>query len=543
MQSETNDRALPTFPTRAEVPETAKIDASKYAGLYLIDGEVRRWDGALHDVRSPICYRNDDGTHERAVVGQMAHIDEAAARRALEAAHRAWDHGRGEWPSARVSDRLAAIAKFTERMRAQREEVVRLLMWEIAKSRKDAESEFDRTVQYIQDTIDAVKELDRTSSRFQIAEGFIGQIRRSPLGVVLCMGPFNYPLNETYTTLIPALIMGNPVISKLPRFGAMAHMPLLAAMAECFPRGVVNVFQGDGATVVGPMMSSGAIDVLAFIGTSRVANILSKQHPKPNRLRTVTGLEAKNPAVILPDADLDAAVRECVSGSLSFNGQRCTAIKLIFAHRSIAEPFVGKLAAAVDALKAAMPWEPGVALTPLPEPNKAATLSALVADAVSKGARVVNHGDLAHETFYRPAVVYPVAPSMKLYYEEQFGPVVPVAVYDDEHEIDAFMRESNYGQQISLFGQDRKRIAFLVDALVNQVSRINLNSQCRRGPDSFPFTGRKDSAEGTLSVTDALRQFSIRSVVACQANEANKELVQDIVASRLSAFLSTDFIL
>jgi glyceraldehyde-3-phosphate dehydrogenase (NADP+) len=538
-----NDSALVKFPARSEVPATATIDASKYDGLYLIDGEVRRWDGPRDEVRSPVCYRAEDGSLERALVGHTARLDEATARLCLDAAVRAWNHGRGEWPSARVADRLAAIAKFTDKMRAQREDVVRLLQWEIGKTRKDAESEFDRTVQYIVDTIEAVKELDRSSSRFQLAEGFIGQIRRSPLGVVLCMGPFNYPLNETYTTLIPALIMGNPVICKLPRFGAMAHMPLLAAMAECFPRGAVNVVQGDGATVVGPMMTSGAVDVLAFIGTSRVANILTKQHPKPNRLRTVTGLEAKNPAVILPDADLDAAVRECVSGALSFNGQRCTAIKLIFAHRSVADAFVTKLSAAVDALKAGMPWEPGVALTPLPEPNKAATLSALVADAVAKGARVVNHGDRASETFYRPAVVYPVVASMRLYYEEQFGPVVPVAVYDDEHEIDAFMRESNYGQQIALFGRDRARIAFLVDALVNQVSRINLNSQCRRGPDSFPFTGRKDSAEGTLSVTDALRQFSIRSVVACQANAENKELVQDIVASRSSAFLSTDFIL
>ena len=293
-----NDSTLVKFPARSEVPATAAIDASKYDGLYLIDGEVRRWDGPRDEVRSPVCYRAEDGSLERALVGHTARLDEATARLALDAATRAWNHGRGEWPSARVADRLAAIARFTDKMREQREDVVRLLQWEIGKTRKDAESEFDRTVQYIVDTIEAVKELDRSSSRFQLAEGFIGQIRRSPLGVVLCMGPFNYPLNETYTTLIPALIMGNPVISKLPRFGAMAHMPLLAAMAECFPRGAVNVVQGDGATVVGPMMTSGAIDVLAFIGTSRVANILTKQHPKPNRLRTVTSKTARSSAAI-----------------------------------------------------------------------------------------------------------------------------------------------------------------------------------------------------------------------------------------------------
>jgi glyceraldehyde-3-phosphate dehydrogenase (NADP+) len=304
----------------------------------------------------------------------------------------------------------------------------------------------------------------------------------------------------------------------------------------------VNVIQGDGPTVIGPLMTSGRIDVLAFIGTSRVANILKRQHPHPNRLRSILGLEAKNPAVVLADADLAVAVKECVSGALSFNGQRCTALKMIFVHESRAEEFVTKLSEAVDALRAGMPWEPGVQLTPLPEPGKPEQLAKLVDDAVSKGAKIANGGGTIQGTFYRPAVVFPVRPEMSLYHTEQFGPVVPVAVYKDESEIDTFMRHSPYGQQIALFGRDPKKIAFLVDALANQVSRVNLNTQCRRGPDTFPFTGRKDSAEGTLSVTDALRVFSIRTVVSIASTEADKELVTEIVTRRLSSFLTTDFI-
>jgi glyceraldehyde-3-phosphate dehydrogenase (NADP+) len=246
--------------------------------------------------------------------------------------------------------------------------------------------------------------------------------------------------------------------------------------------------------------------------------------------------------VILPDADLEVAVRECVAGSLSFNGQRCTAIKLIFVHRSIADAFCQQFAAAVDALPAGMPWDKGVVLTPLPEDGKVERLRALVDDAVAHGARVINGGGQAEGTFFRPAVVFPVSPAMALYHEEQFGPVVPVVSYESEEEIDAFMQESAYGQQVALFGQDRHKMAFLVDAMANQVSRINLNSQCRRGPDTFPFTGRKDSAEGTLSVSDALRAFSIRAVVATASSDANKALVTDIVTGRLTTFLSTDFI-
>ncbi|HRE90277.1 MAG TPA: aldehyde dehydrogenase family protein, partial [Myxococcota bacterium] len=371
------------------------------------------------------------------------------------------------------------------------------------------------------------------------------QVRRSPLGVTLCMGPFNYPLNETFTTLIPALIMGNTAIVKLPRHGGLSMTPLYPAFAEAFPAGVVNVFQGDGATTIGPLMSSGEVDVLAFIGTSRVANILKRQHPRPNRLRAILGLEAKNPAIVLPDADLEVAVRECVSGSLSFNGQRCTAIKLVFVHKDIAAAFVPRFAEAVDALKPGLPWTPGAKITPLPEVDKATTLQAFVDDATVRGAAVVNtwpHGERTGATFFAPTVVFPVTPAMRLFHEEQFGPIVPIVTFESDSEIDHFMRHSPYGQQVALFGRDPRRLGPLIDALVNQVCRINVNSQCRRGPDTFPFNGRKDSAEGTLSVTDALRAFSIRTVVAAASSPENKALVTDIVTTRASRFLSTDFL-
>jgi glyceraldehyde-3-phosphate dehydrogenase (NADP+) len=139
-------------------------------------------------------------------------------------------------------------------------------------------------------------------------------------------------------------------------------------------------------------------------------------------------------------------------------------------------------------------------------------------------------------------VVYPVKPGLGLYTEEQFGPVVPVAPFDEIEEAVRYVEESPYGQQVSLFGKETAPIANLIDPLVNQVCRVNLNSQCQRGPDTFPFTGRKDSAEGTLSVSDALRVFSIRTLVAAKGSDMNKKILTDIVRGRQSHFLSTDFI-
>jgi len=534
---------LITFPNDDRIPEKYRIDSPIEQRQYLCDGVIKEWTGPQQDVLSPMC-EAINGTIRQKLIGSYPLLTEEQSLEALEAGCRAYDHGRGLWPTMSVEERIRHVEAFAYRMKERREEVVKLLMWEIGKTLPDAEKEFDRTVDYIRDTIEALKDLDRVSSRFVIEQGVIGQIRRAPLGVVLCMGPFNYPLNETFTTLIPALIMGNAVIFKPPKLGVLLHQPLLAAFRDSFPQGVINTVYGEGKKVVGPLMKSGRIDVLAFIGSSQVADILKHQHPKPHRLRCVLGLEAKNAAVVLKDADIDNAVQECILGALSFNGQRCTALKMLFVHKDIIDVFITKFNDAVGKLKEGMPWDAGVQITPLPESDKTKYLTELIDDACAKGARVVNeNGGIVKHTFMSPAVVYPVRPGMRLYSEEQFGPVVPIATFSDIEEPMDYVTQSDYGQQVSLFGSNAEVIADLIDPLVNQVCRVNINSQCQRGPDIFPFTGRKDSAEGTLSVSDALRVFTIRTLVAAKGTDTNREIIRSIVTERRSRFLSTDFIL
>jgi glyceraldehyde-3-phosphate dehydrogenase (NADP+) len=472
-------------------------------------------------------------------------MNEKTALEALNAADKAYKNGKGEWPMMSVEQRVAHLHKFVLLMKESRSEVINLLMWEIGKSLKDSEKEFDRTVEYINDTIDAVKNLDRDSSRFTIKDNIIAQIRRAPLGVVLCMGPFNYPLNETFTTLIPAIIMGNAVIFKPPKLGVLLHAPLLEAFKEAFPKGVINTVYGEGKEVIAPIMESGKVNVLAFIGSSKVADVLKKMHPQPHRLRSVLGLEAKNPAIILEDADIDTTVSECITGSLSFNGQRCTALKMIFVHEKIKTQFIEKFTEAVENLKCGMPWDESVSITPLPEPNKNEYLSALIKDATSKGAEICNPQSInkANKSYFSPIVLNKVNKEMRIYHEEQFGPLIPIVGFSNIDEPLRYVVESNYGQQASIFGKNTDQISELVDTLANQVCRVNINSQCQRGPDTFPFTGRKDSAEGTLSVTDALRVFSIRTLVSLKENEYNKNILNDILKNQKSDFLSTDFVL
>lgn len=527
-----------------EIPAEYRIEKPLIQKTYLTEGKLHKWKGDFTEVYSSIRSVNDKGEIAPTLLGSIPYMTEAGALEALDSAYNAFDRGKGAWPTMPIKARVDCMYTFVEQMKLKRTEVVKYLMWEIGKNLPDSEKEFDRTVEYIYDTIEEYKNLDRTSAKFHKNDGIYAHIRRGPLGVVLCLGPYNYPLNETFALLIPALIMGNTVIFKPAKHGVLLISPLLEAFQNSFPKGVVNIIYGRGREVATPIMRSGKIDVLALIGNSKSAIALQDQHPNKNRLRLVLGLEAKNPAIVLPSADLDLAIKECITGTLSFNGQRCTALKVLYVHENILDSFLKRFTEEVDKLKFGDPWEEGVKLTPLPEPDKPKYIQELIDDALSKGANIINKkGGEMSENYIFPAVLFPVTKDMRVYQEEQFGPVVPVISFKNINEPLDDMAASNYGQQVSLFGDNIEKLAPLIDTLVNLVCRVNLNSSCQRGPDVYPFTGRKDSAVGTLSVHDALRSFSIRTFVASKDNPHNNKILNQLLESKSSNFISTDYYL
>ena len=447
------------------IPNAFQITTPLVQDTYLVNGELKKWEGVFSSVYSTI---SSTDTYAPTLLGSIPTMGEAEAEEVVAAASTAYDNGQGLWPTMKVIDRIKCMENFVAQMKLTRTEVVKFLMWEIGKSLGDSEKEFDRTVEYIYDTIEDYKQLDRNNARFTKSQGVNAMVRRGPLGVVLCLGPYNYPLNETFSLLIPAIIMGNTVVFKPAKHGVLLISPLLEAFRSSFPKGVINIVYGRGRDVASPIMKSGKISILALIGNSKSAIALQDQHPNKNRLRLILGLEAKNPAIILPDADLDLAIQECVTGTLSFNGQRCTALKVLYVHESIAEEFNMRFSAKVDALPFGNPWEAGVLLTPLPEKEKPDYIQELIDDAKSKGASVLNaKGGKRTENYIFPAILYPVNKTMRLYHEEQFGPVIPILTFKDIQEPLNDMAESNYGQQVSLFGRDIKTIAPLIVLVFN----------------------------------------------------------------------------
>lgn len=246
------------------------------------------------------------------------------------------------------------------------------------------------------------------------------------------------------------------------------------------------------------------------------------------------------------DALLDNALEQAVIGSLSYNGQRCTALKLHFVPTAHAEYFAEKLAERVAELPVGLPWQqhgdPKVysKITPLPDDKRISYMQELLDDALAKGAKIMNAGGGSvlggpESTLMSPAVLYPVTPEMRIFHEEQFGPLVPVTSYDDLDTVLTFGRDGPYGQQVSIFGHDATLTAQLVDRFSAVFGKINLNRQCGRSPDQWPFSGRRSSAMGVMSVKHALLEFSTPTLVAYGAEEEGSTFVDELAS--LSSFL------
>ena len=230
--------------------------------------------------------------------------------------------------------------------------------------------------------------------------------------------------------------------------------------------------------------------------------------------------------------ELESALDQSIVGSLSYNGQRCTALKLFYIPEAYGEAFAKKLAGRVEKLTVGLPWQrwsDGSAsslsyskITPLPNKSRTDHMKRLIDDAVSKGAKIMNEngGSIiggSESTLMVPAVLYPVDPSMDIFYEEQFGPVVPIATYDSLDSVLKYGREGDYGQQVSIFTSDTETEAatLLLDSFSSVFGKININQQCGRSPDTLPFSGRRSSAMGTMSgkFESTITLYGIPSIV------------------------------
>lgn len=509
-------------------------------------------ESKLADVMACCSGQQEEEDFQQELIGKIPQMSTKLTFEVLEDAKQAWKGGSGVWPQMSLGERVQAIENFLEELQKQRDAIVTTLMWEIGKNVKDAESEFDRTVAFCKQVIAVIRNDPDYASSWQTVGSTKAFIRRAAIGIIMCLGPMNYPLNETYATLIPALLMGNVAIMKIPTVGGLSHLLTMEAFAKTLPPGVMNFVSGRGRDTMPPLMKTGDIDALAFIGGSKAADDLIGQHPHPHRLKVFLQLEAKNMGIFLSDLfekskaqELSIALDQAVLGSLSFNGQRCTALKLFFIPTAHGDAFASMLAKRIEALNVGLPWQTFEGnngkysnITPLPNRKRVEYMQELIEDAVSKGAKIMNKdgGKVIggkESSLMVPAVLYPVTKDMDIYYEEQFGPIVPITTYDSLDTILDYGHNGIFGQQVSIFLSEGESStgAMLIDQFSSVFGKININTQCGRSPDTVPFSGRRSSAMGVMSVKDALKEFSIPTVVAYKDTSVNANIVQGIEES------------
>jgi len=235
----------------------------------LCNGTVTPWTGAVQEVFAPIY--EPGSADKKVLIGYQARFDEADSLKALDAATASWNMGRGEWAQATPAHRIAKVQELVAELMPLRDQIISVLMWEIAKTKADATKEFDRTMEFIADVIKTYKAMLDKDNKFLQEGGVLAQVKRGPLGVMLNLGPFNYPFNETYCTLIPAILMGNSVVMKLPNVGCLAHICTMEVYAKVFPKGVVNFIYGAGRTTMPPIMKTGKVDSSPMHATDDVS--------------------------------------------------------------------------------------------------------------------------------------------------------------------------------------------------------------------------------------------------------------------------------
>ncbi|MBU3204659.1 NADP-dependent glyceraldehyde-3-phosphate dehydrogenase [Clostridium algidicarnis] len=421
------------------------------------------------------------------------------------------------WQEVPVNRRSDILNRVADILYEKAEELAEILIMEIAKDRKSSIAEIQRSADYIRFTADAAKSLEGETIPGDSFPGTkknkISLVTRVPLGVVLAISPFNYPVNLSVSKVAPALMAGNSVVLKPPTQGAISALYL----AEVFnmaglPKGVLNTITGRGSEIGDYSVTHKEVDFINFTGSTEVGrHISSITTMKPLLLE----LGGKDAAIVLEDADLDITVDNIVSGAYSYSGQRCTAVKRVLVMESVADVLAEKLKDKISKLKVGDPREEGVVITPLINKKSADFVMSLMEDADKKGAKLLvggkREGNLVYPTLYDNVTL-----DMRLAWEEPFGPILPIIRIKSIDEAINIANESDYGLQSSVFTKDIDKAFYIASKL--EVGTVQINNKPERGPDHFPFLGVKSSGMGIQGIRYSIEAMSRPKAVVFNLN-------------------------
>ena len=433
----------------------------------------------------------------------QAEVDEAmqAARAALPA-----------WRALSAVERAAYLHKTAAILERDKEKIGTILAKEVAKGIKAAIGEVVRTADLIRY---AAEEGLRITGQAMEGGGFeaasknkLAVVRREPVGVVLAIAPFNYPVNLSGSKIAPALIAGNVVMFKPPTQGSISGLLLAKAFEEAgIPAGVFNTITGRGSEIGDYIIEHKEVNFINFTGSTPIGERIGRlAGMRPIMLE----LGGKDAALVLEDADLEHAAKQIVAGAFSYSGQRCTAIKRVIVLESVADTLVTLLQAEVAKLTVGDPFD-NADITPVIDNASADFIWGLIEDAQEKGAQALTPIKREDNLLW-PVLFDQVTKDMKVAWEEPFGPVLPIIRVANVEEAIAFANESEFGLQSSVFTNDFKKAFEIAEKL--EVGTVHINNKTQRGPDNFPFLGVKGSGAGVQGIKYSIEAMTnVKSIV------------------------------
>ncbi|WP_273326721.1 NADP-dependent glyceraldehyde-3-phosphate dehydrogenase [Vallitalea guaymasensis] len=430
----------------------------------------------------------------------------------------------GVWADKPVSERADIIHKSAAILEENSEEIANILTKEIAKDIKSARSEVIRTVDFIRFTADEGKRIQGETLQGDGFHGFskdkLAFVTREPVGVVLAISPFNYPVNLSASKIAPALMAGNSVVFKPPTQGSISALYLAKVFQEAgLPNGVLNTITGKGSEIGDYIIKHKEIDLINFTGSSEVGRHISEV---TSMVPSIMELGGKDAAIVLEDADLEHAANNIVKGAFSYSGQRCTALKRVLVLESIADRLVDLITEYVSKLKVGNPFD-DVTITPLINNKAADFVQGLIDDAIDKGA-TLKIGNKREGNLLYPTVFDNVTTDMRIAWEEPFGPVLPIIRVKNIDEAVDIANASEYGLQSSIFTNDIDD-AFHIARLL-EVGTVQINNKTERGPDHFPFLGVKSSGMGTQGIRYSIEAMSRPKAIVVNLRERSDKVGQ-----------------
>ena len=437
------------------------------------------------------------------VIGKVPAALKGDADSAIKAAHSA----RKSIAGIETVERIELLDRMSELLRKHSKEFVKILMKEAGKPVKYAEGEVGASVNRLHLAAEETRKFTDEYIPGDMVPGKKNRfaiVSRKPMGVVLAISPFNYPLFISISKIAPAIAGGNAVALKAASDDPIC-MLMFARLAELagVPKGVLNVVTGSGSGIGDFMVSHPSVDMISFTGSSAAGkHIVSRAGMKKLHME----LGGKGAAIVLADADLELAAKECLSGALKFSGQRCDSLSRILVEQKIADRFVRMLVKGAKTWKVGTVKSPKTTIGPLINKKALEKVEGLVEDAREKGARVLLGGKRIKGLYYAPTVLDRVNAGMRIAWEETFGPVVTVIrVKDRKHAID-LSNKSKYGLDASVFSQDIDRAIKTAKALED--GSVTINGHPAHGLGNFPYGGNKDSGIGREGIGYSLEEMT-----------------------------------